>query len=86
MRLAVKVVPRAADSRVVGWLGDRLKVRLRAAPERGAANRELVTLLARRLRCPESAIRIVAGAGSASKLVEIDGLERGELERRLGVE
>ena len=46
MRLELKVVPKASRDRVVGWLGDRLKVQVRAAPERGKANAAVEALLA----------------------------------------
>ena len=37
-RLTVKVVPGASSSAIAGWLGDSLRMRLSAAPERGKAN------------------------------------------------
>jgi hypothetical protein len=84
-RIAVKVVPRAARDEIVGWLGDALKVRVAAPPQDGRANAALEALLAATLGVSRSAVRVVAGHGSARKRVEIDGLERGEVERRLAV-
>jgi uncharacterized protein YggU (UPF0235/DUF167 family) len=70
MRVQLKVVPKASANRVVGWIGDRLKVQVTAAPERGKAND---AVLAKALGVPRSAIRITAGASSPLKTVEIDG-------------
>lgn len=69
----VKVVPGASRSRVVGVLGDRIKVSVAAPPERGAANEEVVRVLARRLGVPASAVRVVGGHGDPRKTVAVAG-------------
>lgn len=69
MRLELKVVPKASRDRVVGWLGGRLKVQVRAAPERGKANRAVEELLSDVLG---ARVRIVAGETSPLKTAEID--------------
>ena len=71
--LRLLVTPGARRTEVVGLHGDRLKVRLAAAPEKGAANRELVAFLARALNLPKNAFRLL-GAQSRNKIVEIDDL------------
>ena len=85
-RLAVKVSPKAAEDAVQGWVGKSLKVRVRAAPERGKANAAVVDVLARSLDVPPSSIRIVSGPTSARKVIEVDGLSEAEARRRLGGE
>ena len=83
--IAVKVVPRAATEAVVGWLDDgTLKVRVTAPPQEGRANAAVEALLAATLGVKKSAVRIVAGHSAAHKRVEVDGLTRAEIERRLG--
>jgi uncharacterized protein len=72
MRLELKVVPKASRDRVVGWLGDRLKVQVRAAPERGKANRAVEELLSDVLG---ARVRIVAGETSPLKTVDVDASE-----------
>ena len=52
--LRLTVVPGAQRTQVVGLYGDRLKIRLAAPPEKGAANRELIDFLARALDLPET--------------------------------
>ncbi len=54
-----------------------------AAPERGRANDELLDLLASTLGLRRPQLRLVAGAASRDKLVEFQGLDTGEAERRL---
>jgi uncharacterized protein (TIGR00251 family) len=69
--LRLMVVPGASRTEVVGLLGDRLKIRLAAPPEKGAANRELLAFLARELRLPKTALRLAAGSQGRAKVVEV---------------
>ena len=73
MRVDVYVQPRASRSEIVGLHGAALKVRVQAPPVEGAANEALVGLLADRLGVPRRAVRVVAGATSRAKTVEVDG-------------
>jgi uncharacterized protein (TIGR00251 family) len=73
IRIRVHVQPRASRSEIVGVHRDALKVRLLAPPVDGAANAALVALLADRLGISERAVRIVSGATSRAKVVEIEG-------------
>jgi uncharacterized protein len=73
VRVSVHVQPRAARSEIVGVHGAALKVRLQAPPVDGEANEALVRLLAERLGVARRAVRIVGGATSRSKTVEVDG-------------
>jgi len=74
MQLRIKVVP-GARSEGLEWLGDLLKVKVRAAPEKGRANAAVEALLAQRLALPQESIRIVAGFGSPLKTVAISSIE-----------
>jgi uncharacterized protein len=82
-RLSVTVSPGAARSELVGRHGDGWKARIAAPPERGRANQALVELLAEALGVPRSAVRVVAGQTAKAKVVEVDGLEAEDVERRL---
>ena len=81
VRFSVHVQPRASRSEVVGLYGDALKVRLTAQPLEGAANQALVELLASLLAVGRGAVRIVAGATSRTKIVEVDGITEEQLRR-----
>ena len=61
--------------------GNALKVRLSAPPVDGAANDQLIEVLADAFAVSRRAIRIVAGEGSRSKIVEISGVEQTALDR-----
>jgi uncharacterized protein (TIGR00251 family) len=70
--LAIKVVPGASRTEVVGLLGNRLKVRVAAPAEGGKANRALVQVLSQWLGVRD--VEIVAGHSSAEKTVRVSGL------------
>jgi uncharacterized protein (TIGR00251 family) len=81
--LRLTVVPGAQRTQVVGRLGDRLKVRLAAPPEKGAANQELIAFLSRTLNLPKSSLKLTGGAQSRTKVVTVYDLSP-DLEERLG--
>lgn len=83
VRLAVKAVPGASQSRLVGALGDALKAQVAAPPEGGKANAALCALLAAAFGVPTRAVQVVAGAGSARKVVAIDGVDAATAATRL---
>jgi len=79
------VQPRARRTEVVGWHGDSIKVRLQAPPADGAANDELVRFVAKTVGVPQSAVHIVSGERGRSKRVSLDGTNRTEVLRALGL-
>lgn len=81
--LAIKAVPNAARSEVVGWLGEALKVKLKAPPVDGKANAELCRFLAEHLDLPKGAVSLATGASARQKRVRISGLSDAELKQRL---
>jgi len=64
----------------MGRLGDAIKVRVAAAPEDGAANRELIECVAGALGLAKSAVTLVAGPASRDKVLAVDGLSLQEAE------
>jgi len=82
-RLTLKVTPGAPRDEVLGELGDAVRIKLRAPPVDGKANDALVRFLADRLGMHASAIRLVAGATSRRKVIEITGLALEEARHRV---
>jgi uncharacterized protein (TIGR00251 family) len=74
-RPSLKVVPGSSRDEVVGWLGDSLKVKVKAPPEKGRATEAVVALLAEHLGIDQSSIAVVSGHGSPAKVVAIDGMD-----------
>jgi uncharacterized protein (TIGR00251 family) len=83
MKLELKVIPASSRDSVVGWLGNALKIKVRAPAEKGRANQSVENLLTKTLGLPRGVVAITAGHTSSSKTVEITGLDRGELDNRL---
>jgi uncharacterized protein (TIGR00251 family) len=72
--IEVKVEPRSSKKGIAGLLGDVVKVKLTAAPVDGAANEQLIEIIAEATGIRKSAIRILRGAASKRKTLEIKGI------------
>jgi hypothetical protein len=82
-RIDVRVVPGARRTSLVGRHGDGWRASVTARPERGRANEAVERLIAGTVGVPVSAVRVVAGRSSRSKVVEVAGLTFDEAARRL---
>lgn len=73
--LPVRVTPRASRNEVVEVLSDQtVKIRLKAPPVEGKANKELIKFLSKVLGIPKTKMKIVAGETGRDKLVSIEDL------------
>jgi uncharacterized protein len=79
----VRVIPRAGKSGIAGTRGDALLVRLHAAPVEGAANEELIEVMAGALGVAKRAVTLAGGARSRQKRVHVSGLDATTAEARL---
>jgi uncharacterized protein (TIGR00251 family) len=73
LKFNIYVQPRSSRNQVVGLLGDALKLKIKAPPVEGAANKMCITVLAKALNVPRSAIEIVSGQASRTKRVQVRG-------------
>lgn len=78
--LTIRVVPRASKPGIAGTRGDVLLVRLQSPPVEGAANEELIALLAKTFGVPKREVTIVSGQHSKLKRVAIGTLDRRHFE------
>ncbi len=85
-RLKVKVVPGASQDGIAGWLGDELKVRVSAPPEKGRANKAVARLLARALGITEGEVTLASGGRSPRKVFAVHGLSENDINRILARE
>jgi len=83
--LEVRVIPRAGRSGVAGLRDGALLVRLAAAPVDGAANAELIAVLADALHLPKRSVRIVSGERARTKRVQVDGMDSAAILAALGI-
>ena len=79
LTFAVRIVPRASRSVIAGEYNGALRIRIAAPPVEGAANLELIRLLAKSFKLPQNAVAIVSGAGSKNKIVQIAGADASRL-------
>ena len=70
--ISVKVQPKAKKVGVEKITGDTYKVRVQAAPAKGAANREVIAALAEHFHVPPSFVKIIRGEKSRNKVISID--------------
>jgi len=82
-RIVVTVSPGARRTELAGRYGEGWKARVAAAPERGRANAALIDLLARQLGVPTDQVSLVAGRSSRRKVLEVEGLDAGQVDARL---
>ena len=73
--MSLKGFPGSSRDEIVSWLGDSLKVKVKAPPEEGRTNEAVVALLTERLGIDSSSIAVVSGHGSPAKVVDIDGMD-----------
>ncbi len=81
--LAVKVVPGSSRDRVVGVLGDALKIATSAAPEKGKANAAVARTLAAALGADRRDVELVGGQTSPRKEFFIRGATAEHIRRKL---
>lgn len=84
VRMTVRVTPRASSNEVRGLdAAGRLVVRVTAKPVDGDANQAVIELLAKWAKVSKSSVRVVRGASSRTKTIEISGVDAGALAERL---
>ncbi len=84
--LRLHVRPNAQESRVLevdAWRGT-LVVQVKARPERGEANPEVVALIATALGVSPSRVSVFGGALSREKRIRVEGVTEDEARRALG--
>ena len=72
--LPVKIVPDASRTRLVGLWQNRAKIAVACPPEKGKANRALVSLIAELLKVRKQDISVVSGQRSPVKTIRIEGV------------
>ncbi|MCP4378023.1 MAG: DUF167 domain-containing protein [bacterium] len=82
--VCVKAVPGASRDKVVGVLGDCLKVATSSVAEKGRANASIAKTLAVTLGVSKRDVRIVGGMTNPRKEFQIDGLSTADVRQRLG--
>lgn len=72
--MTVKAVPGSSKDAIIGLLGDMLKIKVSAAPEKGKANKSIIALLSKELGIAKKNIEIISGSTTAIKQIQIAGV------------
>lgn len=79
--LPVRARAGASRNEIAGEHGGALRVLVTAAPEKGQANRAIITLLAKQFRLAKSACELISGATSPQKRFLVRGITPQALSR-----
>lgn len=84
----MRLKPSAGADTIDGWAEDEagkayLRVRVRAAPEDGKANKALEHLLAKSLGVAKSKVKVTRGATARLKAIDIEDVSDAEIASRL---
>jgi len=79
----VRVQPNASRNEIVGVVEGALRVRLTAPPVEGAANKECIRFLSKKLHLAKSRITLVKGERSRDKVFRVEQLGKKELQKEL---
>ena len=80
IQLTIRVVPRARKPGIAGIRDGALLVRLQSPPVEGAANEELIQVIAKAFGVTKRDVAIVTGEHSKLKRVAIETLDRNRFE------
>lgn len=72
MKLQIKVIPSSSKDAIVGWLEDTLKVKVKAPPEKGKANKAVIKIIEKALALEKGSVTIESGLTSSRKTLEIN--------------
>ena len=72
MDISVKVIPRASKTEIAEQTKNFLKIRLKAAPEKGKANQAVIAALSGYLGVARTRLSVSSGHASRNKVVEVD--------------
>jgi len=70
--IKVKIIFKSKSNEIIGLENDIYKIKIKAVPEKGKANKELIEFLAKKLSIAKSYIKIISGKKSRIKTLQID--------------
>jgi uncharacterized protein len=74
MIIKVKITPKSKLNQILDFENDILKIKIKAVPEKGKANQELINFLSDILSISKSSIKILSGEHAKIKLIQIDNI------------
>lgn len=80
---AVRLVPNASKDEIREISNGELLIKVTAVPEKGKANKKLITFLAKKTGCPKSRLEIISGEKSRHKKLAMPGEYQKDLKNLL---
>lgn len=71
MLIKVKVLPESKKVEIIKKAEDRFEIKIKAKPEKGLANKEVMKVLSEYFKTPETKIRLIKGHTQRNKIFEI---------------
>lgn len=75
----VHVVPGSGRETIVGQHGDALKIKIKAPPADGKANKSLIAFLAGKLDISRACIQIISGLTNRHKRISAQGVSKEQI-------
>lgn len=84
--LKLHVIPGSKINQILGFMDNAsLKIKIKAKPVEGKANKELIKVLAEILEIKESEIEIRSGQTSRNKTVIVRGIDESYLKKKISI-
>lgn len=85
MKIKFYIVPQSSENKLCGYHGDAIKLKIKAPPVDGKANKAIIIFLAEFLNIPKKYIDIKHGDTGRNKLVEfnVDKSQENEILEKL---
>jgi len=71
MKLKVKVIAGSSQDKVIGYVGELLKLKVKAQARSGKANQAIINLLASEFNVSKNDVTLMSGLTSNIKVVDI---------------
>lgn len=83
--LNIKITPNAAQNKIKKWekADTQLKMEVKAAPEKGKANKEVIKLLSKQLKTPQNKLEILTGSTTKTKIILLAGAKEEDVINKL---
>jgi len=83
MKLQIKVIPSSSKDCIVGWLKHTLKIKVKAPPDKGKANKAVINVLVKTLSLPKGSVIIESGLTSCLKTININLVSDKDIQNKL---
>ena len=83
MKLQIKVIPSSSKDCISGWLGDSLKIKVKAPADRGKANKAVIKIIENTLSLPAGCVNIESGLTTSRKIISINGYDKYQITDKL---